>query len=121
MGTLFNRHFDFYLEDGAGYSQDGSYSAGTFSASSVRGTVQPVTGDDVVPDAVASRNTGTVKVYSDERLRFRTKGDDARGYVKHGGRVYELVAEMPNTCAVITHYKYFACLVPSDQVPGGIA
>lgn len=117
MATLFNRHFEFLSEVGPSWASDGSYVPGSFVSRTVRGTVQPVSGEETLPAAAASRNTGTVKVYSSERLAFRSEGSDSRGYVRHGGALYELVDEAPNGNGLIPHWKYLGCLVPRSQAP----
>jgi hypothetical protein len=83
----------------------------------VRGTVQPFNGKETVPAVAASRNTGTVKVYSSERLDFRSEDGNGLGYVRCGGFLYELVDELPNLNGLIDHYKYVGCLVPPSQIP----
>lgn len=118
MATLFNRFFEAVTESAPSYAPDGSYVPGTFSVRKVRGTVQPLSGMETVPAVAASRNTGTAKVYSSERLEFRREGESAgRGYVRLGGALYELVDELPNQNGLVGHWKYVACLVPPSQVP----
>lgn len=82
----------------------------------VRGTVQPLNGKETVPAVAASRNTGTVKVYSTERLEFRSEDGNGQGFVRCGGYLYELVDELTNLNGLIEHWKYIACLVPPSQV-----
>lgn len=77
-----------------------------------------MSGMETVPAVAASRNTGTAKVYSSERLAFRREGESSgRGYVRLGGALYELVDELPNRNGLVSHWKYVACLVPPSQVP----
>lgn len=87
----------------------------------VRGTVQPLNGKETVPAIALSRNTGTVKVYSSERLDFRSEDGEGIGYVRCGGYVYELVDELPEQNGLIGHWKYIACLVPPSQVEDAIS
>lgn len=118
MATLLCRSFEAVTESAPSYAPDGSYIPGTFSVRSVRGTVQPMSGMETVPAVAASRNTGTAKVYSSERLAFRREGESSgRGYVRLGGALYELVDELPNRNGLVSHWKYVACLVPPSQVP----
>lgn len=84
---------------------------------SVRGTVQPLNGKETVPAVALSRNAGTVKVYSSERLDFRSEDGTGLGYVRCAGVLYELVDELPNVNGLIDHWKYIACMVPQSQVP----
>ena len=90
---------------------------GEKSSRDVRGTVQPLNGKETVPAVALSRNTGTVKVYSSERLDFRSEDGTGLGYVRCGGAFYELVDELPNVNGLIDHWKYIACLVPQSQIP----
>jgi len=93
---------------------------GSPSARQVRGTVQPFNGKETVPAVAAARNTGTVKVYSSERLDFRSEDGTGLGYVRCGGFLYELVDELPNLNGLIEHYKYVGCLVPPSQIPDSL-
>lgn len=117
MATLFNRLFEFLSIAKGGYSVSGDFVAGAVSTRQVRGTVQPLNGKETVPAVAASRNTGTVKVYSSERLDFRSEDGGSLGYVRCGGFLYEIVDELPNQNNLINHWKYIACLVPQSQVP----
>lgn len=117
VATLFNRAFEFLRIGKSGFDSYGRAVAGEVSTRSVRGTVQPLNGKETVPAVAASRNTGTVKVYSTERLDFRSEDGTALGYVRCGGFLYELVDELPNLNGLIDHWKYIACLVPQSQVP----
>lgn len=93
---------------------------GAPSVRQVRGTVQPFNGKETVPAVAAARNTGTVKVYSSERLDFRSEDGTGLGYVRCGGFLYELVDELPNLNGLIEHYKYVGCLVPPSQIPDSL-
>lgn len=115
--TLFNRTFEFTRIQRAPFDPRGNAVLGEVSRRDVRGTVQPLNGKETVPAVALSRNTGTVKVYSSERLDFRSEDGLALGYVKCGGVLYELVDELPNVNGVIDHWKYIACMVPQSQVP----
>lgn len=119
MATLFSRSFEAVTETASAFNASGEYVRGGFSARKVRGTVQPVTGQETVPSVVLSRNTGTVKIYSSERLEFRREGGD-RCYVRHGSDIYEVVDEAIYQNALIPHYRYYACMVPPSQVPEGL-
>lgn len=117
--TLLDRTFEVAEELPGGYSADGTFVPGKLSVRAVRGTVQPVNGRETVPAAVLSRNTGTVKVYSSERLECRGEGR-GRAFVRHGGDLYELADEAPNQCGLVPHWKYYACLVPASQIPESV-
>lgn len=117
MATLFNRSFEYISLPQVQRDVYGKVIPAQPSTRSVRGTVQPLNGKETVPAVAASRNTGTVKVYSTERLDFRAEDGTGQGFVRCGGFLYELVDEAPNVNGLIDHFKYIACLVPPSQVP----
>lgn len=117
MGTLFGRVIGVWEESESSYAKDGSFVPGTLTLRRVVGTIQPMSGEETVPAVAASRNTGTVKIYSSSALRFRKRGNEGRGFVKYGHGVYEIVDEIPNRNGIISHWKYVACLVPAGQEP----
>ena len=120
MATLFNGTFT-YAELAAGsYGSSGDFVRGERADSEIRGTIQAVTGDDLLTIPEGSRQSGTVKIYSSERLKARTQNSDgAAGYVKSAAGIwYELVQEMPyQNLPKITHWKYVACEIPAAQLP----
>lgn len=117
MATLFNRSFEYIRLPQVQRDVYGKVIPAQVATRSVRGTVQPLNGKETVPAVAASRNTGTVKVYSTERLDFRAEDGTGQGFVRCGGFLYELVDEAPNVNGLIDHFKYIACLVPPSQVP----
>ena len=118
VATVFNRSFEFIRIGQTTHDDEGSPIPGTPETRTVRGTVQPISGKDTVPDSAASRNTGSVKVYSSERLDFRSVDGNGRGFVKCGDMLYELMDELPfQNMGSISHWKYIACLVPPHMEP----
>lgn len=117
VSTLFNRVFEYLRMGKLTHDLRGNSIPGTLTTKSVKGTVQPLNGKETIPAVALSRNTGTVKVYSSERLDFRSEDGEGLGYVRCGGFLYELVDELPNVNGLIDHWKYIACLVPPSQVP----
>lgn len=119
MATVFNRSFEFIRIGQTTRDDEGHDLPGTVERRTVRGTVQPLSGKDTVPDSAASRNTGSVKVYSSERLDFRSVDGNGRGFVKCGDIMYELMDELPfQNMGDISHWKYIGCLVPPHMEPG---
>lgn len=117
MATVFNRTFEFVRYPQPTFDKRGNAVYGEKSSRMVRGTIQPLNGKETVPAVALSRNTGTVKVYSSERLDFRAEDGTGIGYVKLGGFTYELVDELPyQNMGNISHWKYIACLVPPSQL-----
>lgn len=119
MATVFNRSFEFVRLPQPSFDKRGNpVFVGEKESRMVRGTVQPLNGKDTIPAIAASRNTGTVKIYSTERLDFRAEDGTGLGYVRCAGYLYELVDEYPyQNLARIKHWKYIACLVPPSQIP----
>jgi hypothetical protein len=120
VATLFNRSFEFVRLGRPTVDMRGNAVPGEKTTRTVRGTVQPFNGKETVPAVALSRNTGTVKVYSSERLDFRSEDGNGLGYVRCGGFLYELVDELPNLNGLIDHYKYVGCLVPPSQIPDAL-
>lgn len=119
MATLFNRKFE-YIELGSGsYDASGNYVAGEKSSRIVRGTIQSVSGDDLLRIPEGNRQTGAVKIYSSEKLNVRTQNGAGVGYVRTvAGIVYQLEQELPfPNLPKITHWKYLACEIPKAQIP----
>ena len=100
----------------------GNMVEGTFTTRTVRGTIQPVTGEEAIAYQEGGRNKGVVKIYASERLAARTQeGTEAIGYVNQGGFWYEITDELVfGNLPKITHWKYIACKVPAAQVPKGL-
>lgn len=118
MATVFNRSFEFIRIPKTVHDDEGRPVPGVVTRRTVMGTVQPINGKDTVPDSVASRNSGSVKVYSSERLDFRDMDGEGRGFVKCGDYLYELMDELPyQNMGDISHWKYIACLVPPHMEP----
>ena len=119
VATVFNRSFEFVRLPKPSYDKRGNaVFDGEKSSRVVRGTIQPLNGKETIPAVALSRNTGTVKVYSTERLDFRAEDGTGLGYVRCGGFLYELVDELPYlNLPKISHWKYIACLVPPSQIP----
>lgn len=84
----------------------------------VHGTIQPLNGQETVTYLAGSRDTGSVKIYSSEKLSFRSEDGERTGFVKSEGSVFELVQQMSfQNVGAISHYKYIASLVPPSQIP----
>jgi hypothetical protein len=67
-----------------------------------------------------SRNTGFVKVYSNEKLESRTRGGNAGGFVALGGEIFRLTAERAYQNAVMAHWKYIGNMVPESEIPEAV-
>ena len=135
MATVFDRRFRYaelvdghYDESGLWVheSEDGSApglgdTVPAISVRTVRGTLQAGSVRESLNVASGSRNTGSIDVFSSERLKSRTRGGNEGGYVLFGDMVYQLDAEQvyPNLPR-ITHWKYTASMVPEGEIPQGV-
>lgn len=119
--TLFNSRFQVYeiARANSGYDASGDPIAGAVTSRYVRGTIQPLNARELSAMAEGGdRQTGTVKIYSAEKLPIRSQDSEARAYVKSAAGVwYELTGESANQNGIISHYKYTAAEVPLAQVP----
>lgn len=119
MSTLFNSKLTFYAAPKPAYGTDGLPLAVEAAARTVRGTIQPVTGEEALAISHGTRNTGVVKVYASERLAARSQQGESTGWVVGAsGRVYELTEELPfRNLGTIGHWKYVGSEVPAAQIP----
>lgn len=121
MSTAFANRTFVYVECSAGaYQTDGSYLEGPTTQRTVNGTIQPMSCKETLAYTDGSRNTGLVKVYSNERLSSRTRGEGSGGFVSIGGIVYRLADEMIYQNSVMSHWKYIGCMVPENEIPASV-
>ena len=122
MSTAFANRTFVYVECSAGaYQTDGTYLEGSATQRTVNGTIQPMSCKETLDYSDGSRNTGLVKVYSNERLTSRTRGEGSGGFVSLGGIIYRLTDEMIYQNSVMSHWKYIGCLVPENEVPASVS
>lgn len=120
--TLFNSRFKVFEIARAGYNDEGDATEGAVTSRFVRGTIQPLTAKETAVMAEGGdRQTGSVKIYSSEKLAIRSQDSVKRCYIQSAAGVwYELTKEDPNQNGIINHYKYIAAIVPAAQIPGGL-
>ena len=117
MATLLNRQFQFF-EMQLSHNDDGDSILSVVGSRTVKGTIQPLNGQEAVTYLAGSRETGSVKVYSSDPLSFRNEDGSKTGFIKFAGSVYELTQQlMYQNVGVVAHFKYIASLVPPSQVP----
>lgn len=102
------------------WATDGSYVEGSVTSRVVSGTVQPMSFKECLAFSDGSRNTGFVKVYSNEKLESRTRGANAGGFVELGGEVFRLTAEQAFLNGIMPHWKYVGCMVPDSEIPTAV-
>lgn len=119
MATVFARTFRYCELVKPHFDVEGNGVPGSKSERTVKGTIQPVSGEEAIAYSEGARNTGIVKVYSSEMLAARTQdGAEAIGYIQQGGYWYEIVDELVfGNLPKITHWKYIASKVPPAQIP----
>ncbi len=122
MSTAFTDRSFIYAEcSGGSYQADGTYSEGSVSTRTVTGTVQPMSFKECLAFSDGSRNSGYVKIYCNEKLSARERGESSGGFVKYGGEIYRLTSAQAYQNGVMSHWKYAACLVPEKEIPQAIA
>lgn len=121
MSTAFPERTFTYAECSEGaWQPDGSYSEGAVVVRCVSGTVQPMSFKECLAVSDGSRNSGYVKIYCNERLSARERGESSGGFVKYGGEFFRVVSEQVYQNAVMAHYKYVAGLVPGKELPASV-
>ena len=121
MSTAFTERRFTYCECANGtLNVDGTYTEGAVSVRTVAGTVQPMSFKECLAFSDGSRNTGFVKVYSNEKLESRTRGGNAGGFVALGGEIFRLTAEQAYQNAVMAHWKYIGNMVPESEIPEAV-
>ena len=94
---------------GTGFDSLGRKIQGTEEAITLYGDIQPTSGKDFQAQEVGRENSGKVKCYFNEPLIVSTEGSSNPGdKVVYDGKVWEVIAEMPNQNGLIPHFKYIA-------------
>lgn len=110
MSTLFPHNIQ--VERSGGSYSGGRWVPGLSQLVAIVGSVQPVTGKDTEFLPENRRDTGLVKVYSNEPLQVSIEGGDSRGdVVIWAGKRWEVVQELVFANGLIDHYKYLAAYV----------
>lgn len=89
----------------------GSYVNGVWTPieadSTFEGSVQPMTGKDLVSLVVGREDLGKVKVYSDSKLNVSLEGSNKSGdKIIWQGQIWEIIQELQYQNDLIPHYKY---------------
>lgn len=122
MSTAFPERSFVYAECSEGaFQPDGTFAEGPASTRTVSGTVQPMSFKECMAISDGSRNSGYVKIYCNERLSARERGESSGGFVKYGGEIFRLVSEQVFQNAIMAHFKYVAGLVPEKELPASVA
>jgi hypothetical protein len=121
MPTAFGKSFKYAELSNGAYNTSGIWVDGTISSRTVEGTIHSMTAKETLSYSQGSRNTGLVKVISDEALSSRTQGGNEGGYVVYGNNIYQLENEMPFLNEVFSHYEYVGCLVPKSEIPASVS
>lgn len=109
MSTLFPHIIAVLKRTG---SRVGGRWTGTSTPTNVTGSVQPLTGKDTQFLPENRRDTGLVKVYSNEPLSMSIEGSETPGdIVIWSGKKWEVFQELAYENGLIPHYKYLAAYV----------
>lgn len=108
MRTLFPKTYEMESSENGAYHhgvwRDGTKQVGTF-----RGSVQQVTGEELVSLTVGRKDTGKIKIYTSSILSVSTEGGSTAGdIVLWGGRRWEVIQALSYRSDLIPHYKYIA-------------
>lgn len=107
MSTLFPKTIS-YNEITGGYVS-GIWTPNAPVAKTFEGSVQPITGKDLVALEVGREDLGKVKVYSSTPLKVSTEGREYSGdIVIWQDKEWELIQAMDFQNDLINHYKYIA-------------
>ena len=81
----------------------------TYTDSTILGSVQPLSGEDIDALDPGTRNIGRVWVYTGSLLNIRREGStDAADRVVFDGSLWEVTDCRPYTNGIIPHRKYLA-------------
>jgi hypothetical protein len=108
MSTLFPTTIDYEIH-GTGKRINGIYVPGTTTTSQFIGSVQPMSGKEVMSLPVGRQDTGKVKIYSNTQLPVSTQGDtdiEPGAIVSWQGQNWEVIQELGFQNGIIPHYKY---------------
>ena len=122
MSTAFPEKSFLYADcEGGAYQSDGTYLEGALSTRTVSGTIQPMSFKECLAFSDGSRNSGYVKIYCNEKLNARERGESSGGFVSYGGEIFRIVAEQAYQNGIMAHWRYVANLVPANEIPQAVA
>ena len=102
-------------QTGGGYVR-GEWVDGTQAVVTIYGSVQPVSGQELLVLPEGRRTSEVVKVYTDSELNTSEIGQDPDRMMWRG-HLYEIAMKAPHQSNVINHFKYYATKiqVPNDR------
>lgn len=107
MGTLFPKPFQVVRNTRS--LVRGIWTLGTPETLTFQGSIQPLSGEDLLTLEPASRDIGKVWVYTDSTLKKRTEAADSTAdRVIHEGALWEIIDSRAYTNGIIPHRKYLA-------------
>lgn len=82
---------------------------GTPTETVYKGSIQPLSGDDILTLDPASRSRGKVWVYTSSKLTKRVEGSTSPAdQVVFEGALWEIIDDRPYSNGLIPHHKYLA-------------
>lgn len=107
MSTLFPKPFT--IRRNTRSLVRGVWQLGTPETLTFQGSVQPLSGRDLMVLEQASRDIGKVWIYTGSQLKKRTEGSqDVADLLVHGGSIWEIIDDKPYSNGIIPHHKYMA-------------
>lgn len=97
----------------------GVWTTGTSETLTFQGSIQPLSGKDLLTLEPASRDIGKVWIYTGSQLKKRTEaGANAADVLIYDGATWEVIDDRPYGNDIIPHHKYMAeyrgAYVPGD-------
>lgn len=87
----------------------GVWTLGTPATFTATGSIQPLTGRDLMVLEPATRNIGKVWIYTSDTLHIRKDGSsETSDTVTWNGYKWEVIDEKPYISGIIPHHKYMA-------------
>lgn len=87
----------------------GVWTTGTPETLTFLGSVQPLSGKDLLVLEPGSRDTGKVWIYTGSQLKKRTEGSqDIADVLVHDGARWEVIDDKGYSNGIIPHHKYMA-------------
>ena len=121
MSTVFDFKFRYAEATPGHYDSEGNYVEGAVSSREVQGSLQSMTSKQVLAYTNGARTTGSIEIYSSERLNGRNRGGSDGGFVMFEDEIYRIENEQSyRHIDGIEHYRYTASIAADGDVSNAI-
>jgi len=108
MATLFPKPFTI-LRNTRVLGPSGAWITGTPESLTFKGSIQPLSGKDLLVLEPASRDIGKVWIYTGSQLNKRAENsEDVADILVHDGSHWEVIDDKGYSNGIIPHHKYIA-------------